>query len=273
MSSSLNRFLHGTLWKWVSNELALIISNDEYNSQNPVVNCVSVTGVLEDSISIDNIQCNQIHTVKKEVLHEFIGAVPAPILAIVKANLQKQFNIGDDKNLQAIQETASKLIGQLAQIDSEYVPSTPTVTPAIVASIAPTPEPMPSPTILPVNMKVDAVTKKGTDTTPSNTISPSKSKVKVPSAIKDNKVKPTKKTEPSPKSYGKKSLPPKKSTASSSKPKRDMYNYTDEDEMFVLDGNPTTQEVMDRFGFTEKRKVYDIKLMLKKRREKRQNSK
>jgi hypothetical protein len=54
------------------------------------------------------------------------------------------------------------------------------------------------------------------------------------------------------------------------KPKREMRSYTDEDETFVLDENHTTEEIMDRFGYTEKRKVADLKFMLKKRREKRQ---
>jgi len=141
MSSSLNKFLHGTLWKWIPNELALIISNDEYNSRSLEVNCVSVTGVIGDSISIDNVQCNQVHTVEKAALYEFMGAIPASILAAVKAKIQKQFNMGDDKNLHAVQETAAKLIGQLARMDSEYVP--PAVTPMAespVTLVAPTPE-------------------------------------------------------------------------------------------------------------------------------------
>jgi len=276
MSTSLNRFLHGTLWKWTPNELALIISNDEYNSQNSAVNCVSVTNVSDDTISIDNIQCNQIHTIKKEALHEFMGAVPAPIIAIVKAKIQKQFNMGDDKNLLAIQETATKLIGQLTQMDSEYVP--PSETPTIAPPIAPTPEPLPPP-VSPVNMKVDGVTEGGVDNTPADTVSPApskpKEKDKVTSANKNSKEKPAKKAEPSPKSkpISKKSKQKIETIQASNKPKRELKDYTEEDEAFILDGNPTTDEVMDKFGFKDKRKVYDLRLALKKRREARNESK
>jgi len=274
MSSSLNRFLHGTLWKWTPNELALIISNDEYNSQNSVVNCVSVTNVSDDTISIDNIQCYQIHTVKKEALHEFMGAVPSQIIAIVKAKIQKQFNMGDDKNLLAVQETATKLIGQLTQMDSEYVPST--VTPKIAAPIAPTQEPLPSP-IPPVKTKADRITKEVVDNTPINTASPTpnkpKEKDKITSANKNSKEKPAMKVEPILKSSGKKQNKNTKASPPSGKLIRGIQKYTKEDEAFVLDGNPTTEEIMDRFGFKEKRKVYDLRLALKKQRENQNKSK
>jgi len=225
MSNSLNRFLHGALWKWIPNELALIISNDEYNSQSPTVNCVSVTNISGDSISIDNVQCNQIHTVEKDALLEFMGAIPTPILTVIKAKIQKQFSMGDDKTLHAVQETATRLIGQLAKLDI--------------------PEP-------PQQNIVD-----DSDTTPQQ------KEVAVPPLV----IKPTK---PTPKQDKPQNKQKGKQADNSS---RKVRTYTDEDEAFVLDGNHTTEEVMKRFGFKEKRKVYDLKLQPKKRRESRRKSK
>ena len=258
MSNSLNRFLHGTLWKWIPNELALIISNDEYNSQNPYVNCVSVTGVTDDSISIDNIQCSQIHTVEKEALHEFRGAVPAPILAAVKTKIQKQFNIGDDKAIHAIQETAARLFGQLAQMDTEHV------SPSVSKPTEDTPV-TPVPTLPLSNKKADITTEVSAVVVDSDVI--------LPEPPKDN-IKPpvdNKPSTPARKQRGEKSQKTAEISPQTGKPKREMRNYTDEDEAFVLDGNPTAKEIMDRFGFTEKRKVHDLKFLLKKRRNKRES--
>ena len=266
MSSSLNKFLHGTLWKWIPNELALIISNDEYNSQSSDVNCVSVMDVMGDSISIDNIQCNQVHTVEKAALNEFMGAVPAPILAAAKTKIQKQFNMGDDKTLHAVQETAARLIGQLAQMDSEYAPSNPPAampTATVDVPVAPTPKSPPPNTVADVAVEADM------NEAPPDAIPPEKP---TNDALPAPEKKPTKPAKPTPKPRGKKQKQTVEVSPRTGKPKREMRNYTDEDEAFVLDGNPTTQEIMDRFGFTENRKVHDVKFQLKKRRSKRENT-
>jgi len=85
--------------------------------------------------------------------------------------------------------------------------------------------------------------------------------------------KPAKQIKPTPKPRGRKPKQTAEISPRTGKPKREMRNYTDEDEAFVLDGNPTVEEIMDRFGFTEKRKVHDVKFQLKKRRAKREESK
>ena len=108
--AGLNKFLHGTVWKQ-NNELVLIVSSDEYNARSVDINCVAIKGAAE-SVSFDNIQCNQIFTVKKEELNEFQGALPATLLAAVKARIRQQLNMGDDSgNVQNIRDTAAKLIG------------------------------------------------------------------------------------------------------------------------------------------------------------------
>ena len=262
MSNSLNRFLHGTLWKWIPNELVLIISNDEYNCQSTDVNCVSVTKVLGDSISINNVQCNKIYTIDKKALNEFMGAVPMPILAAVKTKIQKQFNMGDDKTLHAVQETATRLIDQLAQLDSEYV------------------QPMDNPTVVvPVSAPLkqnlsDVIDEDATNANVGN-IAPniivsdqSENKGNVPPTSDLKQKNPVKQA---PKSKGKKSKQTARVSLSTGNAKREMRSYTDEDEAFVLDGNHTVEEIMGRFGFTERRKVSDLKFQLKKRRDKRES--
>ena len=256
MPSSLNKFLHGTLWSWIPNELALIISNDEYNSQNPEVNCVSVVGTPDDLIDIENIRCDQIHTIEKESLSQFMGAIPTPILTAVKAKIQKQFNMSDDKTLHAIQETAAKLVGQLARMDSEYVP--PAANPMVDATASK--ESHPLNTI--VDMAADASI---------GNVAPNVILLEPP---KDNAVPNSKPANPANKPRGKSDKKPKQAAEISQrtgKPKRKMRSYTDEDEAFVLDGNPTTAEIMERFGFTENRKVHDLKFQLKRRRARRES--
>jgi hypothetical protein len=50
-----------------------------------------------------------------------------------------------------------------------------------------------------------------------------------------------------------------------------LRSYTDEDEAFVLDGNPSAEEIMARFGYTDKQRVHALKYSMKKRREKRES--
>ena len=221
MSIGLNKYLHGTLWGWVNGELVLIISSDEHNSQSPEVNCISVTGILGEKISINNFRYSHIQTVKKTQLISFEGAVPGPVLSAVKAKIRALFNLGGNiENLQGIKESAVKLIGELAKIEQpnliEYEPEGDAPQDA-------TPKPV-------------AVNKQ-------------KKSTKKPRGGKSQKSEISKRT---------------------GKPKREMRAYTDEDETFVLDEEHTTEEIMERFGYTEKRKAADLKFMLKKRREKRQ---
>ena len=133
MSISLNKYLHGTLWGWLPGEFALIISSDEHNNRNLEIVCVSVSRTKGDSISIDNIQCGQIHTVAKSALADFKGAVPAPVLSAIKSKIRVLFNMGENvENLQSIKESAAKLIGELSKIEqpsgAEYETEAPLTT-------------------------------------------------------------------------------------------------------------------------------------------------
>jgi hypothetical protein len=241
MSINLNKYLHGTLWGWMPSEFALIISSDEHNNHNSEIVCVSVSRTKGDSITIENIQCGQIHTIEKSALADSKGAVPVPVLSAVKAKIRVLFNMGENvENLQGIKETAAKLIGELAKIEQ---PS------GVIYEV----EAAPTPVIIKEAMPTSEIVPEGE--APQDGSS-------VPSPVNKQK-------KPAKKQRGRKSQKPEISERTG-KPKREMRSYTDEDETFVLDENHTTEEIMDRFGYTEKRKVADLKFMLKKRREKRQ---
>ena len=249
MASGLNKYLHGSVWSWVPGEHALIISNDEQNIRATEVICLSVTNNQNGaSVSIDkdtHIQCNQIHMVEKEALTTYEGNVPAAVLATVKTKLGTLLNMSaEPSNLQSIRDTAAKLVGQLAEIDAGDMP---VVVEAPVVSQAPHPlQPV-------IDLAADA----------------SEGNVAPNVVLLEQPKEPLKpRGKPGPKPSGRKT---KKTVvkAETSKPKRVMRRYTDEDEAFVLDGNPTTEQIMERFGYTEKRKVHDLKFLLKKRRKNR----
>jgi len=246
MSISLNKYLHGTLWGWMPGEFALIISSDEHNNHNSEIVCVSVSRTKGDSITIENIQCGQIHTIEKSALADFKGAVPVPVLSAVKAKIRVLFNMGENvENLQGIKETAAKLIGELTKMEQP-------------SGVIYEPETAPTPAVKTAPIIKEAVPP--SDTLPEN-------KTPQDSATEPSPVNKQKK--PAKKQRGRKSQNSEISKRTG-KPKREMRSYTDEDEAYVLDESHSTEEIMDRFGYTEKRKVADLKFMLKKRREKRQ---
>jgi len=118
---NVNKFVQGSIWRWVckmpnrpgvqgSERPVLIISNDTFNQFSPSVNCVTITSVLKESpvhvpvhITKDShIQCEQVHTVTKEELTEFMGMVNDSIMLSVKSKLKYQFNMAADRNLELL---------------------------------------------------------------------------------------------------------------------------------------------------------------------------
>jgi len=246
MSISLNKYLHGTLWGWMPGEFALIISSDEHNNRNSEIVCVSVSRTKGDSISIENIQCGQIHTVGKSALIDFKGAVPAPVLSAIKSKIRVLFNMGENvENLQSLKESAAKLIGELSKIEQ--------------------PSGVEYETEAPLNTEVKTAPTINEEVSTSESLFDSET-------LHDGASEPAtaKKQKKSAKSQRGRKLQEPEISKRTGKPKREMRSYSDEDEVFVLDEKHTTAEIMERFGYTEKRKVSDLKFMLKKRREKRQ---
>ena len=266
MANGLNKYLHGTVWSWMPGEDALIISSDEHNSQISEVNCVSITNVSKGaSVSIDkdsHIQFSQIHTIQKQELATFKGAVPAPILFAVKARIQGLFNMGtsrDEGNLQCARDTAAKLVGQLARIDSDHMPyvAEPIVAEPLVTSVA---------VIEPPTDVAEAVATSTPVAEPTQAVNPVKNDE--PDIPEVKAVSKKKSDKPSKKSRDKKTQPSAKINDKTGKPKRQIINYTDEDEAFVLDGNPTIDEIIKRFNFKDKKQAYAARTYLKSRRAK-----
>lgn len=90
----------------------LIVSNDTFNAYSPVVTCASITTVPKVSpvhVSIhvyedSDIQCEQIHTVSKNELDDYIGMVPHDILKQVKEKLKIQFDLDTDRTYELLVE-------------------------------------------------------------------------------------------------------------------------------------------------------------------------
>lgn len=230
MANGLNKYLHGSVWSWRQGERALIISNDEHNTQNESVICLTVSNAQGNAaVCIDAkncIQCNQVHMIEKSALGKFEGAVSAPVLATAKAKLSALLNMNSDAgNLQPIRDTAARLVGQLAGMDIGYV------MPAVEPVVADTSQEQ-----LLVEKAVESEA----------TVAPPEQK-------------PTRK--------------PKGKKAKAEKPKRarrEPINYTDEDEAFVLDGNASADEIVQRFNLPTKKQAYSVRVYLKARRDKRQ---
>jgi outer membrane biosynthesis protein TonB len=240
MVNGLNRYLHGTVWGWKPGKDALIISGDDNNRCNPEVNCVTITATADDSVGIDNILHTQIYTVSKKELVKFKGAVHATLLAAVKAKIKKQLGMdAGETGLKDIRDTAAKLIGQLKGLDSDEMPAE--LEPSAAPVVA---EPVPAAEEAPVVEEAKAP-------------APKPVKVRKP-RVKKQKKAVAKKQEVV--------ISPR-----TGKPKREMKSYTDEDEAFVLDENRSTKEIMEHYGLPEKRRVYDMKFALKKRRDRRQS--
>ena len=238
MANGLNRYLHGSVWSWIPGEHALIISNDEHNIQNPEVICLSVSKTQNGaSVCIDTknyVQCNQIHMVEKNALTKFEGAVSAPVLAAAKAKIGALLNINAEPgNLQPIRDTAAKLIGQLANIDAEYVP---------VATESAVP-------VAPQTSQIIS------DTITENVVLLNQPKNQTPSKT-------------TPKHRGKKSK--QEADKKIVSPRRKSTSYTKEDEAFVIDENHSADEIMQRFNLTSKKQAYALKKYLKLRRAKQQ---
>ena len=120
---SMDKYIQGSIWHWKNpreqregvqsgERPVLIISNDIFNKHSYSVNCVSITTVLKDNpvhepifiVKPSHIQCEQIHTVAKSELTEYIGSVPRTTLSNVKAKIRIQFNMGEDRNTETLLE-------------------------------------------------------------------------------------------------------------------------------------------------------------------------
>ena len=88
----------------------LIISNDNFNLGSPVVNCLTISSTLNNSpvhvpIILENtshIQCEQWHTVPKAELSYFMGFASPLILSNVKEKLRLQCDMYTDRSVEIL---------------------------------------------------------------------------------------------------------------------------------------------------------------------------
>ena len=133
-----NKYMQGSVFKWTSGDSIragvqsgerpmLIISNNTFNYFSPVVNCVSITSILKESpvhvpiyINMDShVQCEQIHTIPKAELVDFMGMAPPITISNVKAKLRIQFDMAADKNTEMFQAIKKILDDLNAQTEPE----------------------------------------------------------------------------------------------------------------------------------------------------------
>ena len=131
---SVNKYTQGTVWYWVNptshrsgvqsgDRPILIISNNKFNMHSPVVNCVSITSVLKPSpvhvpvtlLQDSHIQCEQLHTIPKTELNDYIGTVPQSVLASVKEKMLFQLDINEDRST-AFFADIKKSVGEMERI-------------------------------------------------------------------------------------------------------------------------------------------------------------
>ncbi|MCL2415333.1 MAG: type II toxin-antitoxin system PemK/MazF family toxin [Defluviitaleaceae bacterium] len=158
-----NKFVNGSIWHWDNQRNQtegvqsgqrpiLIISNNTFNRFSASVNCLSITTNLKDSpvhVPImlsrqSHIQCEQVHTVSKSELTEYLGTAPHITMSYVNEKLKLQLSMNDDRHtelLLQIKDDMDALNKKLAQkpnkediitiknmLDSMHLPSSDTET-------------------------------------------------------------------------------------------------------------------------------------------------
>jgi len=125
-----NKYIQGSIWHWNNTaekregvqsgqRPVLIISNNTFNHHSPVVNCVCITSQLKDSpvhvpLFLDresHVLCEQIHTIPKRELAEYMGTAPNSILLSIKAKLRFQFDMSADKNTEMFNSIKKSIDG------------------------------------------------------------------------------------------------------------------------------------------------------------------
>ena len=124
--SRTNKYVQGSIWHWNNTRdktpgvqggerPVLIISNNDHNYYSPSVNCVTVSRTDRESsghvpvhITVDSyIQTEQIHTISKTELGDFMGVVTAPVLDNVKGLLTMQLDLEVDRYSAVLSETTA----------------------------------------------------------------------------------------------------------------------------------------------------------------------
>lgn len=119
-----NKYLQGSVWHWnnsrdktpgvqAGERPVIIVSNNNYNYFSPIVSCVTVSKTESENparvpihISVDSyVQTDQIHTVSKTELGEFLGFVSPPVLENIKGLLTLHFDLEIDRFAEVLDAT------------------------------------------------------------------------------------------------------------------------------------------------------------------------
>lgn len=243
MSNELNKYLHGTVWVYPGSEkkrgvkrLALILSSSQANTDASTVNVVAIVSGAADSsrcvpLSIGQnyqICCDQIHTVPKTELTEYVGALPPGLLSSVKAKICTHLSLDDEvdsraalrKAVSTMAETLTKLVGEddaAAEKTKQPKSAKKSAKPESAAEPAPT-------------------------DTPPETKKPARGR-----------------------GVRRKTAAPEKISKKSGKPIRKVRKYTDEEKAFIADKANSTDDVMKRFGLTSKNQAHALRNYIRNR--------
>jgi len=283
MIDGLNKYLHGTVWVWPTPNdknnirLALVISDSRANMHSSTVNCVAVeSGKKNEYINVPlnmekeyQIRCDQIHTVPKEDLTEYAGALSPDILAAVKAKIRVHFNMDEDtradlrKAVAGITETLTKIVEEGDKgAQGAWTATAATSTVADTAEQA-----YEAPAALKQdNSPQDNDSASDVDNKPEQLPEPEPEPVQVPEKTSESFSEPPKSSDNKGRKKSNKKSDEKATPISgkTGKPVRTMRKYTEEDKQFLVDPNNTTDDIMKRFDFDDKKQVHGARTYARK---------
>jgi mRNA-degrading endonuclease toxin of MazEF toxin-antitoxin module len=128
-------YFYGSIWHWktfnggqsgvpLDERLVLVVSNDSYNKNSTDVNCVTITHDMKNYPFYVPIfiagelyaQCNQIHTVFKDELYDYVGSTPLSTMREIKKALRKQLFLAENKDTSLILKMHSNQIKMQSEI-------------------------------------------------------------------------------------------------------------------------------------------------------------
>jgi mRNA-degrading endonuclease toxin of MazEF toxin-antitoxin module len=261
MSDGLNKYLHGTVWVYPTPEkkrgakrLALIISDSQANFGSPTVNVVvAVSGATNEYINVPlnmdagyQIQCDQIHTVAKEELTEYAGALPTSLLASVKSKIRAHFNLDEGDSSRA--ELKKAVVGMTAALSRMVSEDEYAAPPANYTQIS-----------------KETELQKISPKTENDTVSPESEASPVAET-------PPKAPKPAKKSTGRKKVEKSaKISTKTGKPVRKLRKYNDEEKAFIADTANSTDDIMKRFELTDKKQAHALRNYIRNRLGKQEN--
>jgi len=253
------KFTQGTIWHWGNKgeqragvqsgeRPVLIVSNNTFNKHSPVVNCVCITSVLKDSpvhvplhVNRDShIQCEQIHTISKEDLQNYIGTASAATMNMVKEKLRFQFDMTSDNNT-AILNSIKKSVEGLEK-SVKMPPDLTAIKASVDALCAKAEKGFGVPEIEDTFLQLVADLHKIVTNGKSGEVLPAPSNNRYDESHVIRNVRPY------------------------DSGKQTRRNYSEEDKKFILDKRNSTEVIMKKYGFKDKKSVFATRAYFKRKK-------